>query len=148
MALASFELDLAKACGLVRPRYLPIEESVALYDLIGAGARPSHATGRVNQAEMAAMLASAQERFPDQDCLVFLSRYWFMGGLQLRLAAFWNKALELVHFDGDTVFAASPGGDQGIMLDLDSSPGEDGGYELFVWGESWPVYAPPPTVAD
>ena len=148
MALKTFELDLAKACGLVRPRYLPLEESIALYERISAGVVPSHATGRVNRLEMAAMLASAQERFPDQDCLIFLSRYWFMGGLQQRLAIFWNKLLELVHFDGDTVFAVSPCGGQGVMLDLDRSPGEDGGYELFIWGESWPVYAPPLVPAD
>ncbi len=67
-----------------------------------------------------------------------------MGGIELRISAFWIKALDLLDFDGDTVFAVSHDGRDGIALDFDTEPVErGGGYEIIVWGDRWQDFGPP-----
>ena len=145
--LAGFEKALAVQCGVVRPAYLPLPQSLALYDRLRQHRMPERASGRLDQAGMRSTLAAAQRRFPDEDCIVILQRYWFIGGLRMQLATFWAKAFDLLTLDGTAVFVARPQSDDALMLDLDA--GEDTGgtaeprCEIFAWGQNWPVYLPP-----
>jgi hypothetical protein len=146
-ALASFEHALALNCGVVRPRYLPLAESVQVYSRLVSGMAAQHASGRLPRPLMAELLRRAQESIEPEPCLVFLYNSCFAGGIEMALPTFWTKALDLLDFDGDAVFAVARDGSQGLMLDFDPSPlgwcsGHDGSVELFAWGTDWPRRVP------
>jgi len=146
-ALAGFERALALRCGVVRPCYLSLAESVQLYDRAVSGRAAQHASGRLPRPLMAELLRRAQAAFAPEPCLVFLYNSSFAGGIEMTMPTFWTKALELLDFDGDAVFAVARDGSQGLMLDFDPSPlewcsGHDGSTELFAWGRDWPRQVP------
>lgn len=146
-ALAGFERALALNCGVIRPTYLPLEASLRiLAGVVGAGLG-QHASGRLPRLMMAELLGRAQGCFADEPCLAFLYNSDFTGGIEMRLATFWTKALDLLDFDGNLVLAAAPDGSQGVVLDVDPGPlagaGCFGGsYELFAWGDRWAARVP------
>ena len=146
-ALAGFERALALNCGVVRPRYLPLAESVQVYSRLVSGMAAQHASGRLPRPLMAELLRRAQESFGPEPCLIFLYNSCFAGGIEMALPTFWTKALDLLDFDGDAVFAVACDGSEGLMLDFDPSPlgwcsGHDGSTELFAWGPHWSRQVP------
>jgi len=147
--LAAFERALALNCDILRPRYLALPRSLALYERLQADRTPGWASGRLGCAGLQSTLDAAQHRFPNEDCVVFLRRHWFMGGLRMQMATFWVKAFDLLAFDGATVFAARPDGGDALMLDLDDAGvAAEAAYEIFAWGGRWPVYLPPAPPRD
>lgn len=129
--LQDFENQLKQVFGKNSVAYFDFEKGVRITKDVFSSRKFQNRTGRMAREEAVAYLDGLVSGSLDRGKtgIVLLSHHEYIGGVMAILEEFLTHALDLVEYDGDTVFFVDEHADNGLMFDKD-----DDGYEMYGWG--------------
>ena len=135
--LPDFEPAMRQILHRIAFEYVSAEKSVELWDICTSSNPSITGSGRKTRESMFEILDHIKYSIDNNSYAVFFWNHENIGGIILPIQEFFDRALDLVDYDGDTVFAISLDKKCGYSVDVDlSGPPSDRGYELFNWDDS------------